>query len=174
MSQEQSSSTSEEPLPGVTLDATPTEDSKKVEKEEATEFLKEMGEAAGQISETENEEENLVKEFFSSLFKILKPFSKTLEISVSSLPRDWARQTIRAHLHVNGQLVIVRKNGDVEMLDLQEKDNRRLFIDITGEITAQLKSIIDSYKSKAEKRVEFLLPITKELQKIAQVFSENL
>ena len=173
MSQEPSS-TSEEPLPRVTLDASPTEDSERIEKEEATEFLKEMGEVAGQISETENEEENLVREFFNSLYKILKPFSKTLEISVSSLPKDWARQAIKAHLNVSGQLVIVRKNGDVEMLDLKEKDNRRLFIDIIGEIVAQLKTIIDSYKSDAEKRVEFLLPLTKELQKIAQVFSERL
>jgi len=39
------------------------------------------------------------------------------------------------------------------------------------EIMAKLESIIDSYKSEAEKRVKFLMPITPELQKVAKVFS---
>jgi hypothetical protein len=37
----------------------------------------------------------------------------------------------------------------------------------------QLKSVISAHRMRTEKRVKFLMPITKELQKIAEVFSEK-
>jgi len=168
MGEQSASSTVEN---GVAVEATPAKE--KVEKEESVEFLKEMQEKAGQISESEMEEENLVNEFFSSLLKILKPFGKTLEISVSSLPEGYSERLSKAHLYLTGQLVLVYKNGQVEILNLADKENHELLVEITGEIMAKLKSIIDSYKSKTEKRVKFLMPITRELQKVAKVFSEE-
>ncbi|MCK4434501.1 hypothetical protein KAU92_03340, partial [Candidatus Bathyarchaeota archaeon] len=81
MTEESASPTTEEVTPKIIVDATPPKESK-----EAAEFLKDIQEKAGQISESEMEEDNLVNEFFNSLLKILKPFSKTIEIPVSSLP----------------------------------------------------------------------------------------
>lgn len=173
MSQENSTPTTQDPAPQIMVDATPTEERKEISKEEATEFLKEIQEKAGQISESEMEEQNLVNEFFNSLLKILRPFSKTLKISVSSLPEKYKQEISKAHLHLNGQLVLVSRNGEVEILNLAEKDNHELLVEITGEIMAKLESLIDSYKSKTEKRVKFLIPITQQLQKVAKVFSEN-
>jgi len=111
MTQESASSTTRDAAPQITVDATPAKESEKTTKEEAVEFLKEMQEKAGQISETEMEEENLVNEFFNSLLKILKPFSKTLEISVSSLPERYSDQISKAHLYLTGQLVLVYRNS---------------------------------------------------------------
>jgi hypothetical protein len=165
------SSGSEDVVSEVIVEATSVKE--RVDKEESVEFLKEMQEKAGQISETEMEEENLVNEFFSSLLKILKPFCKTLEISVSSLPESYSEQISKAHLHLTGQLVLVYVDGKVEILNLADKENHDLLVEVTGEIMAKLKLIIDSYKSEAEKRVKFLMPITRELQKVAKVFSEE-
>ena len=173
MTQESASSTTQDAAPQITVDATPAKESKKTTKEEAVEFLKEMQEKAGQISETEMEEENLVNEFFNSLLKILRPFSKTLEISVSSLPKSYNEQISKAHLYLTGQLVLVYRSGEVEILNLTDKENREVLVEITGEIMVNLKSVIDSYRSKTEKRVKFLMTITKELQKVAKVFSEE-
>lgn len=173
MSKESASSTTQEGEPQVTVEATPTQEEEKTTKEEATEFLKEMQEKAGQISESEMEEESLVNEFFNSLLKILKPFSETLEISVSSLPGSYNEQVSKAHLYLTGQLVLVYRNGEVKILNLVDKENHELLVEITGAIMAKLKSVIDSYKSETEKRVKFLMPITQELQKVAKVFSEE-
>lgn len=169
MTEQSASSATQDAKPEVTVEAAPSRE--RVNKEESVEFLKEMQEKAGQISESEMEEENLVNEFFNSLLKILKPFGKTLEISVSSLPESYSEQISKAHLHLTGQLVLVYRNGEVEILNLADKENHEL-VEITGEIMAKLKSIIDSYKSETEKRVKFLMPITRELQKVAKVFSE--
>lgn len=173
MTEESATATTQDATPQITVDATPAKESRKTSKEEAAEFLKEIQEEAGQISESEMEEENLVNEFFNSLLKILKPFSKTLEISVSSLPERYTGQISKAHLYLTGQLFLVYKNGEVEILNLTEKENHQLLVEITGEIMAKLKSIIESYKSKTEKRVKFLMPITQQLQKVAKVFSES-
>jgi len=98
------------------------------------------------MPETEMEEDK-VNEFFNSLLKILKPFSKTLEISVASLPESYSEQIREAHLYLTGQLVLVYRNRQVEILNLADKENHELLVEITGEIMAKLESIIDSYKS---------------------------
>jgi len=172
MTEESASPTTEEVTPKIIVDATPPKESIKTSKE-AAEFLKDIQEKAGQISESEMEEDNLVNEFFNSLLKILKPFSKTLEIPVSSLPENYSERIIKAHLYLTGQLILVSRNEKVEIINLKNKENHKILVEITGEIMAKLKTIIDSYKSQTEKRVKFLMPITKELQKVAQVFSEE-
>jgi phosphopantetheine adenylyltransferase len=70
-------------------------------------------------------------------------------------------------------LVLVYTSGEAEILNLADQENHDVLVEITGEIMLQLKSIINSYKSRIEKRVKFLMSITKDLQKIAEVFSEK-
>lgn len=159
--------------PQITVDATPAQESQRASKEEAIEVLKAMQEDVGQMFELEKEEENLVIEFFNSLLKILKPFGKTLEISVSCLPRSLSEQISKAYLHPTGQLVLLHKNGDVRILNLADRKNHEVLIEISGEIMMKLKSIVESYKSETEKRVKFLLSITKELQKVAKIFAKE-
>jgi len=141
--------------------------------EQTIEALKEIQENAGQISELSSEEETLVREFFNFLVRILKPFGKTLEISAVSLPDGYSGRTNKAYLYLTGQLVLVFTNGEVEILNLVEQENHQILIDITGEIMAKLKIMIMSSKSKTEKRVKFLMQMTKGLQKIADVFVEE-
>jgi hypothetical protein len=141
--------------------------------EQTTEALKEIQENAGQISELTSEEETLVREFFNFLVKILKPFGKTLEISASSLPDSYNGRISKAYLYLSGQLVLVFTNGEVEILNLADQENHQVLVQIAGEIMMKLKTIIASHKSKTEKRVRFLMQITKGLQKVAEVFSED-
>jgi hypothetical protein len=138
-----------------------------------TTLLNEMEENAGQISELAKEEENLVTEFFNFMFKILKPFSKTIEISSSSLPEHYRGQIDKSYLYLTGQLVLVHTNGELEILNLTDQENHDVLVEITEEIMTKLKIIINTSRSKIEKRVKFLLTITKELQKVAKVFSEQ-
>jgi len=141
--------------------------------EQTIEALKEIQENAGQISELSSEEETLVREFFNFLVRILKPFGRTLEISAVSLPDGYSGRTNKAYLYLTGQLVLVFTNGEVEILNLVEQENHQILIDITGEIMAKLKIMIMSSKSKTEKRVKFLMQMTKGLQKVADVFVEE-
>ena len=173
MAQEPASTTTQGDIPEITIDTTQPKKNEKIVKEEAAEFLKEIQEKAGQISESEMEEEKLVKEFFSSLLTILKSFSKTIEISISSLPESYNEQVSKAYLYLTGQLVLVSENREVKILNLADKENYELLVEITGEIMAKLKSIIDSHKLRIEKRVKFLMSITQELQRVARVFSEE-
>jgi hypothetical protein len=163
----------QEGQPQVVIDATPQQGSSKGSEEEALGSLKEMQESVGQISELAKEEENLVKEFFGFLLRILKSFSNTLEISVSSLPEEYNGQVNKAYLYLTGQLVLVYKNGEVRILNLADQENHGILVEITGEIMTKLKTIVGSHKAKIEKRVKFLMSVTKELQRAAKAFSEE-
>jgi len=172
MTEEPATSTDQESIPRITLNATSSQENGMTAKEQVEDFLRDVQEKAGQISEIEMEEENLVNEFFDSLLKILKPFSETLEISASSIPEKYG-EISNAHICLTGQLVMVYRDGKIRILDLSDRQNHELLVEITGEIMAQLKTIIDSYRLRIEKRIKFLLPITRELQKVAKVFSEK-
>lgn len=141
--------------------------------EQTAEVLKEIQENAGQVSELTSEEETLVREFFNFLVRILKPFGKTLEISASSLPESYNGRISKAYLYLTGQLVLVFTNGEVEILNLTDQENHQVLVEITGEVMIKLKAIVTSHKSKAEKRVKFLMSMTKGLQKVAEVFAEE-
>jgi hypothetical protein len=161
----------QESQPVAVIDAAPAQEKKKTIEEEAVECINEMQENAGQISELTAEEDNLVALFFGSLLKILKPFGKTLEISASALPENYAGRVNKAYLYLTGQLVLAYTNSEVEVLNLADQENHDVLVAITAEIMMKLKAVINSYKSRTEKRVKFLMSVTKELQKIAEVFS---
>ncbi len=141
--------------------------------EKTLESLKELQENAGQISEFELEEKNLVNEFFSSLLKIMETFGKKIELSVSALPEDYGRHTSKAFLYPVAQLVLVHKDLEVEVIDLSTKESRDLLVELAGEIMLKLKKTIDAHRTKVEKRVSFFMAITEELQKIAKIFSRD-
>ncbi|MBS7632942.1 hypothetical protein KEJ15_04880 [Candidatus Bathyarchaeota archaeon] len=159
--------------PPAVIDSTPAEETQNKKNEEATLSLREMMENAGQIAELMTEEENLVTEFFKATTKILKPFSKTIELNTSALPKKYEGKISKAHFYLTGQLVLVHNDGEVEILNLAEKENYDLLLEVTSEIMSKLKGIISLYRAKTESRVKFLLFITKELQKIAAIFSDG-
>jgi hypothetical protein len=159
--------------PQAIIDSTPSKETSKTVEEEALAFLREIQENVGQMAELTEEEKNLVIEFFSSLVKILKPFGKTLEISVTALPKKYGELANKAYLYLTGELILVYRNGDVEILDLNEPENRDILEEILGDIMMRLKTVIDTYRTRTEKRVKFLMSITTELQKVAKVFSEE-
>lgn len=157
----------------IIIDATPAPENQKINEAETEEFLKEIQENAGQIAELLSEEGNLVTQFFSSLFRILKPFGRTLEISPNSLPQSYVGRVNKACLHLSGQLALVYTNGEVEILNLTDQENHDVLVGISREILMGLKTVVNSFKSKTEQKVKFLMSITKELQKIAEVFTEK-
>jgi len=170
--QKPSSESATEKQPAITIDSASTEN-EKVNEEHITETLKAILENAGQISELTSEEENLVTDFFNSLSKILSPFGRTLEIPPNILPKSYRDHASMAYLYTSGQLAIVYTDGKAEILDLIEKRNRTVLTSIMGETISKLKDVIGLYKTVTESRVKFLLSITKELQKAAEVFAEE-
>ncbi|MBC7130017.1 hypothetical protein H5T51_02200, partial [Candidatus Bathyarchaeota archaeon] len=118
------------------------------------------------------EEADLVQELFNSLSVVLKPFCETLEISISKLPEKYRDRLNKAFLDRNGRLILVYKNDEVEVLDLKDGKNREIVSEIVDDLLSKLAELVSRQRSKIEKRVKVLLPITKEMQKAAKVFEE--
>ncbi|MCS7115645.1 MAG: hypothetical protein RMJ15_06375 [Nitrososphaerota archaeon] len=140
--------------------------------EEALERLKAVLENVGHMFELSKEESSLINEFFSALAVVMRPFCEVLEVSVSSLPKSFQAKAGRAFLDGNGQLIVVKKNGGVEILNLVERKNREVVVQIIDDVMAKLGDMIIEYKSRVEKRVKVLLSVTKELQSVAKIFEE--
>lgn len=163
---EENTETEEIAEPQVIIDATATEE------ETALENLKNLQENFGQVLELSKEETSLVNEFFKAFADILKHFGETLEISVSSLPRDFRERTNKSFLDKTGKLIIVTKKGEVETFNLMEHRNYNILFETVGDIVTKLGALMNSQRAKIEKRVKILMPITKELQKVAKVLEE--
>jgi len=157
----------------VIIDTTPRKEKQELDEKEALDSLREMQENVGQVSELAKEERTLVKEFFNSLQSILKPFSKTLEISVLSLPENYVGRVNKAYMYLTGQLVLVYVNGALEILNLVDQENLNILIGISGEIMTKLKLVVESHRIETEKRIKFVTSMTMELQKVAKTFSEQ-
>lgn len=140
--------------------------------EGALDRLRMVLENVGQMFELFKEESGLVSEFFNALAVVMRPFCEVLEVSVSSLPKSFQVKAGRAFLDGNGRLIIVKKSGEVETLNLMERKNRDVVIEIIDDVMAKLGDMITAYKSKVEKRVKVLMSVTKELQSVAKVFEE--
>ncbi len=137
--------------------------------------LKTIKEQVGQIAELNSEENTLVTHFCDSISAILAPFTKALEISTGALPlptrNQW--QTSKAYLHCGDRLVLIKAAGEPEILNLKEPQNHTLLVEISGEIMLQLKKTIEAQKCEAEKRVQFFMPLTKDLERIAQALKDQ-
>jgi len=138
--------------------------------ESAVKFLDGIREETGQISELMTEENMLVKEFFASLLKIMRPIVKTLPVSTSVFPEDWGKVN-RASLDVTGRLLVLLSDGKMRSIDLTERRHRELLVKVTYDIMPTLKRLMTSHRQKIETRVKFMSSITKELQKTAKAFS---
>jgi len=159
-------------LPAVT-EANSNAQKQVISKDEIVEFLREIQENAGQISELTMEENMLVKEFFEAMLKILTPFAKNVEISVSSLPEEIRGKVSQARLDSTGYLALMYDDGKLELLNLYEQENRDVLVEISGVLLMKLRDVVNSYRKRVEKRVKFLSSITGELQKVAKVFSST-
>jgi hypothetical protein len=139
--------------------------------QELLDALKSAQDDIGQISESTSEEETLVAEFFASLFKLMQPFARTMPVSTTSLPEELG-DVVRAHIDPTGHLMILYRDGEMELKDLSEEKNRDLMISVLEDIMPKFTRLFSTHRRKIEDRMKFLSLITKELQKMSKAFSK--
>jgi len=138
--------------------------------EDTLKYLDGIREETGQVFELTTEENMLVREFLTSLLKIIQPLAQALPVSTSVLPEEWGRVS-QASLDLTGQLLLLYPDETMKIIDLTEQRHRELLLKITYDIMPTLKRLITSHRQKIEARVTFMSYITKELQKTAKAFS---
>lgn len=138
--------------------------------EDTLKFLDGIREETGQVFELTTEENMLVREFLTSLLKIIQPLAQPLPVSTSILPEEWGKVS-QASLDLTGQLLLLYPDETMKIINLTEQRHRELLLRITYDIMPTLKRLITSHRQKIEARVTFMSFITKELQKTAKAFS---
>ncbi|MGB9135064.1 MAG: hypothetical protein WCC63_05725, partial [Candidatus Bathyarchaeia archaeon] len=141
--------------------------------EELIESLKTVQDDIGQICELVSEEKNFVAAYLESLLKIMRPLKVTISVSPSVLSEDLGK-VAQASVDSTGNLIILYRDGRMELKDLGEEANRDLLILVIRDTMPKLKQFTTAYRQRIESRIKFLSAVTKELQKISKAFSTAL
>ena len=131
--------------------------------------LRSVQEDIGQICELASEEKNLIATFFQSLLNLMRPLAATIPVSPTVLSA--VGNVTQAYLEPAGYLIILYKNGKMELKNLSEEANRDLLVNVAKDILPKFKQLTIAYREKMENRIKFLSTVTRELQKISQAFA---
>jgi len=134
--------------------------------------LKSLQDDIGQISELTSEEKRVVDVFFESFLKLMQPLAKTLSVSPAALPDDLGN-VMQANVDPKGNLMLLFQDGQVEIRNLSEKDERDLMICVMKDTMPKFKQLTSAHRKKIENRMNFLSAVTNEIQKISNAFSED-
>lgn len=129
--------------------------------------LKIVQDDIGQISELTSEEELLTAEFFTSLLRLMRPLTPSIQVSTSVLPEEMGT-VVQASLDETGQLTLFYEDGRMELKNLSEQRYRDLMITVIEDVMPKFKQLTGAQKRKVEGRIKFLSAITKEMQKISK------
>lgn len=135
------------------------------------ESLRKIQENAGQISELGAEEKRLISEFFSALLKVTLPLTKTIPVSVDALLQDFG-EVSQASLDCSGCLLILRKDGNIESINITKERHIDSLGKIVNDVLPKIEKLVASYRERIETRINLLSSVTRELQKVAKVFSD--
>ncbi len=138
--------------------------------EELITSMKSLQDDIGQISELSSEEKRVVDVFFDSFLKLMQPLAKTISISPSALP-DEVGNVIQANVDPKGNLMLLYSDGQVEIRNLSEKNERDLMIRVMTDAMPKFKQLTSAHRRKIENRMKFLSSVTQEIQKISKAFS---
>jgi hypothetical protein len=141
--------------------------------QEILDSLKSAQDDIGQISELASEEERLVVEFFSSLTKVMQPLVVTIPVSPTAI-QEYVDDVARATMDQTGSLLVLHRDGEVELKNLSEEKNRNLMIAVLGDVMPKFKHIFGAYRRRIEDRTKFLAAVTKETQKMSKALTKTM
>ncbi|MCJ7560650.1 hypothetical protein MUO79_08560 [Candidatus Bathyarchaeota archaeon] len=134
------------------------------------ESLRSVQDDIGQIGELSSEEKILVTKFFEALLKLMQPLAATMPISIEVLPAEMG-DVAQANIDPTGHLIVLHRNGQVELENLNEEKNRDLMMIVVEDVMPKFKQLTSTQKRKIENRISFLSAVTMELQKISKALS---
>ena len=138
--------------------------------EELISSMKSLQDDIGQISELSSEEKRVVDVFFESFLTLMKPLAKTLSVSPDALPAQLGN-VAQANIDPKGNLMLLYKDGQVEIKNLGEKSQRELMIRVMTDVMPKFKQLTSARRREIENRMKFLSSVTQEIQKISKAFS---
>jgi len=164
--------TSETPTLPVQVQAVPAENKQK-QIQEILDSLRSLADEIGQINELTSEEKLVVAQFFSSLLKLMKPYTSAIAVTPSALPPEFGNPT-QGYIVPTGHLAATFSDGNFKLIDLADSKNLDFLISIIPDLMPKLKTLISAQKSKIENRIAFLSIVTKEMQRSSDSLSATM
>ena len=129
--------------------------------------LRTVRDNVGQTCELIVEEDKIVGAFSQALYNMMLPLTKTIPVDPSSLPVEMS-DVKSANVIPEGKLLIRREDGRMESINLTDKANRDLLIEVIKDVMPKFSALVSEQRQRVERRMSLLASITKELQNIAE------
>jgi hypothetical protein len=100
----------------------------------------------------------------------MEPLAKTMPVTPESLPAELGN-VVQANIDPKGNLMLLYKDGQVEIRNLSEKNQRELMICVMRDVLPKFKQLTSTHRKKIEDRMKFLSSVTQEIQKISKAFA---
>jgi transposase-like protein len=134
--------------------------------EEILESMRGLKEDLAYINEISAEEGAIVEAFFVDFLRVMTTLRGALEVDVSVLPPELG-DSERASVTPKGGLVVLRRDGNMESIDLTAPRNRDLFVTVIDNVLPKIVVLSAEIRDKIENRLKYLSRVTKELHKMA-------
>ncbi|MGB9914456.1 MAG: hypothetical protein ACPLIG_06025 [Candidatus Bathyarchaeales archaeon] len=138
--------------------------------QEFAETIRSLAEDIGQISEMSSEEKLLVAEFFKSFLKLMRPLATSIPVSTTVLPAE-VGNIKQAYVDPTGHIALIHEDGNMELRDLADEQNRDLMILVIQDVMPKFKTLTSAQKTKIENRIQFLSTVTKEIQRVSDTMA---
>ena len=150
--------------------AKPVPKAKKVSLEDLLSSMKGLQDDVGQISELRSEEKRVVDVFFESFLQLMRPLAKTMSVSLGALPAEFGG-VVQANVDPKGNLILLYPEGQVEIRNLNDANERDLMICVMHDVMPKFKQLTSAHRREIESRMKFLSSVTQEIQKVSKAFA---
>jgi len=140
--------------------------------EEILESMRRLKEDLSYINEISAEEGAIVEAFFVDFLRVMTALRGALEVDVSILPLELG-DSERASVTPRGGLVVLRRDGNMESIDLTKPGNKDLFVTVIDNVLPKIVVLSAQIRDKIENRLKYLSRVTEELQKMASSLPER-
>jgi hypothetical protein len=134
--------------------------------------MRRLKEDLAYINEISAEEAAIVEAFFVDFLRVMMTLRGALEVDVSILQPELG-DSERASVTPRGGLVVLRRDGNMESIDLTKPGNRDLFVTVIDNVLPKIVVLSAEIRDKIENRLKYLSKVTKELQKMASSLPER-
>ena len=93
-----------------------------------------------------------------------------MSVSPDALPAELGN-VVQANIDPKGNLMLLYQDGQVDIRNLGEKNQRDLMICVMTDVMPKFKQLTSAHRRKIENRMKFLSSVTKEIQKISKAFA---
>ncbi|NQT09427.1 hypothetical protein HQ586_10145 [Candidatus Bathyarchaeota archaeon] len=130
------------------------------------ESLRKLRDDTIQVNELRDEEDRIVEALLEAFLEVMSSIPGGLPVDPELLPRE-TNDVDRLTVSSSGELLILYLNGEMDAIELIDRENRDLLVEVINDVFPKARNQIVEMRGRLEKRIVYLSTVTEELTSMA-------